>query len=212
MDGSPFDRSVGIFYINTGHGSVTVDGDVDRDEFVEQLWALFLPNGKLVRAGNAAHFLGEKFGSGLADQPPDDLSDGKGADSTIGFGGGNDSRREICAEDLCWDVSCGESPEGFPHAITWVSVKFGHPSPVLVPSTTRSRGSVGGREFGGEQELAEEALFVFFSEGKGLCVTSLRLGLGVQLGPVSLNVSSWGHSADALDQLACSPTIPVFHS
>ena len=179
---------------------------------MEQLWALFHPNSKLVRAGNAAHFFGEKFGCGLADQPPDDLSDGKGTDSTIGFGGGDDSRREICAEDLCWDVSSGESPEGFPHAVAWVSDEFGHPSPVLVPSTTRSRGSVGGREFDGEQELAEEALLVFFSEGKGLCVTSLRLGLMVELGPVSLNARSWDHSADALDQLACSPTVPVFHS
>ena len=110
---------MGIFHINAGHGGVSVDGDVRRDDFVEQLWALFHPNSKLVRAGNAAHFLGEKFGSGLADQPPDDLSDGKGTDSTIGFGGGDDSRRETCAEDLCWDVSSGESPEGFPHAVTW---------------------------------------------------------------------------------------------
>ena len=83
---------------------------------------------------------------------------------------------------------------------------------MLVPSTTKSRGSVGGREFDGEQELAEEALLVFFSEGKGLSVTSLRLGLRVELGPISLNVRSWGHSADAIDQLACSPTVPVFHS
>ena len=99
-------------------------------------------------------------------------------DSTIGFGGGDDSRREVCVEDLCWDIGSGESPEGFPHAVTWVSVEFGHPSPVLEPCTTRSRGPVGGREFDGEQELAEEALLVFFSEGKSLCVTSLRLGIG----------------------------------
>ena len=175
---APHSTAPWAFFTSTLAGGVSVDGDVGRDDFVEQLWALFHPNSKLVRAGNAAHFLGEKFGSGLADQPPDDLSDGKGTDSTIGFGGGDDSRREICAEDLCWDVSCGESPEGFPHAVAWVSVEFGHPSPVLVPSTTRSRGSVGGREFDGEQELAEEALLVFFSEGKGLCVTSLRHGLG----------------------------------
>ena len=116
------------------------------------------------------------------------------------------------AEGLCWNVSSGESPEGFPHAVTWVSVKFGHPSPVLVPSTTRSRGSVGGREFDSEQELTEEALLVFFGEGEGLRVTNLRLGLRVELGPVSLYVRSWGHSADALDHLACSPTVPVFHS
>ena len=83
---------------------------------------------------------------------------------------------------------------------------------MLVPSTTRSRGSVGGREFDGEQELAEEALLVFISEGKGLCVTGLRLGLRVELGPISLDVSSWANSADALDQLACSPTVPVLHS
>ena len=189
-----------------------MDGDVGRDNFVEQLWAMFHPNSKLVWAGNAAHFLGDEFGSGLVDQPPDDLSDGKGTDSAIGFGGRDDSRREMCAEDLCWNVSSGESPEGFPHAVTWVSVEFGHPSPVLVPSTTRSRVSVGGREFDGEQELAEEALLVFFSEGEGLCVTSLRLGLRIEFGPVSLDVSSWGHSADALEQLACSPTVPVFHS
>ena len=60
--------------------------------------------------------------------------------------------------------------------------------------------------------LLSLAVRVFFSEGKGLCVTSLRLGLRVELGPVSLDVSSRGHSADALDQLACSPTVPVFHS
>ena len=136
LGGLPFDRTVGVFHINTGHGGVSVDGDVVRDNFVEKLWALFRPNGKLVRADDAAHILGEEFGSGLADQPPDDLSDGKGADSAIGFGGRGDSRREICAEDLCWDVGSGESPEGFPHAVTWVSVEFGHPGPVLVPSTT----------------------------------------------------------------------------
>ena len=146
-----------------------MDGDVGRDDFVEQLWALFSSQRQTGAAGDAAHFLGEEFGTGLADQPPDDLSDGKGTDSAIGFGGGDDSRREICAEDLGWDISSGESPEGFPHADTWVSVEFGHPSPVLIPSTTRSRGSVGRREFDGEQELAEETLLVFFSEWKGLC-------------------------------------------
>ena len=151
---------------------------------VEELWALFHPNSKLVRAGNA--------GCGLADQPPDDLSDGEGTDSAIGFGGRDDSRREISAEDLCWNVSSGESPKGFPYTVTWVSVEFGHPSPVLGPSTTRSRGSVGRREFDGEQKLAEEALLVFFSEGEGLCVTSLRLGLRVELGPVSLDASQLG--------------------
>ena len=164
-----------------------------------------------MQAGHAAHFLGEELGSGLTDKPPDDLSDGEGTDSAIGFGGENNSLREICAEDLSWDVGSGESPEGFPHTVTWVCVEFGHPSPVIVPSTTRSHGSVGGREFDGEQELAEEALLVFFSEGKGLGVTNLRLGLRIEFGPVSLDVSSWGHSADALDQLACSPTVPVFH-
>ena len=132
----------------------------------------------------------------------------KGRTPPLGFGGKDDSRSEICAEDLCWNVSSGESPKGFPHTVAWVSVELCHPSPVLVPSTTRSRGSVGGREFDAEQELAEEALLVFFSEGKGLCVSSLRLGLRVELGPVTLDVSSWGHSADALDQLACSPTVP----
>ena len=184
-----------------------MDGDVGRDNFVEKLWALFHPNGKLVLAGNAAHFLGEEFGSGLANESSDDLSDGIRADSAIGFGGRDNSLREICAEDLCWDVGSGESPEGFPHTITWVSIKFGHPRPTLVPSTTRSRGSVGGREFDGEQELAEEALLVFFGEG----VADLRFGLGIEFGPVSLDVSSGGHSADALDQLACSPSVPVFH-
>ena len=98
LDGPPFDRSVGTFHINAGLGGVSVDGDVGRDDFVEQLWALFHPNSKLVRAGNAAHFLGEKFGSGLADQPPDDLSDGKGTDASIVFGGKDDSCRKICAE------------------------------------------------------------------------------------------------------------------
>ena len=141
-------------------------------------------------ARHAAHFLGEEFGSGLADQPPDDLSDGKGTDSTIRFGGGDDSRREVCAEDLGWDIGSGESPKGFPHTVTWVSVKFGHPRPMLVPSTTRSRGSVGGREFDGEQELAEEALLVFFCEREGLGVAGLRFGLGAELGPVSLDVGS----------------------
>ena len=148
----PFNRTVGVFHINTGHGRVSVDGDVGRDDFVEQLWALFRPHGKLVWASHAAHFLGEKFGSGLADWTSDDLSDGKGTDSTIGFGGGD--------EDLGWDIGSGESTKGFPHAVTWVSVEFRHPCPMLVPSTTRSRGSVGRRKFDGEQELAEEALLV----------------------------------------------------
>ena len=59
---------------------------------------------------------------------------------------------------------------------------------MLVPSTTRSRGSVGGREFDGEQELAEEALLVFFGEGDGLGVASLRFGHGIEFGPISLDV------------------------
>ena len=95
--------------------------------------------------------------------------------------------------------------------MTWVSVEFSHPRPMLVPSTSRARGSVGGREFGGEQELAEEALLVFFGEGEGLGVAGLRFGLGIKFGPFSLDIGSGGHSADALDQLACSPTVPVFH-
>ena len=65
------------------------------------------------------------------------MSDGEGADSAIGFGGGDDSRREVGTEDLCWYVGCGESPKGFQHA-----------------STTKSRGSVGGGKLDGEQELA----------------------------------------------------------
>ena len=97
-------------------------------------------------ARHAAHLLGEKLGGGIAYESSDDLSDGEGADSAIGFGGGDDSRREVGTEDLCWDVGCGESPKGFPHASTRVSVKFGHPRPMFVPSTTRSRGSVGGRK------------------------------------------------------------------
>ena len=87
----------------------------------------------------------------------------KGRTPPLGLVAGDDSRRKVCAEDLCWNVSSGESPKGFPHTVAWVSVEFGHPRPVLVPSTTRSRGSVGGREFDGEQELAEEALLVFIS-------------------------------------------------
>ena len=82
---------------------------------------------------------------------------------------------------------------------------------MLVPSTTRSRGSVGGREFDGEK-LAEEALLVFFGEGEDLGVAGLRFGLWIKFGPISLDVGSGCHSADALDQLACSPTVPVFHS
>ena len=135
----------------------------------------------------------------------------KGRTPPLGLVAGTISCRKICAEDLCWDVCGGESPKGFPHAVTWVSVKFGHPSPMLVPSATISRGSVGGRDFDGEQELSEEALLIFFSEGEGLGVAGLRFGLRIELGPISLDVSSWGHSADALDQLACSPTVTVFH-
>ena len=118
------------------YGGVSVDGDVGRDDFVQLLWALFHPHSKLVGARHAAHLLGEKLGGGLAYETPDDLSDGEGADSAIGFGGGDDSRREV--------VLCGESPKGFPHASTRVSVKFRHPRPIFIPSTTMSRGSVGG--------------------------------------------------------------------
>ena len=35
LDGPPFNRTVGIFHIDTGHGGVTVDSDVGRDDFVE---------------------------------------------------------------------------------------------------------------------------------------------------------------------------------
>ena len=135
-----------------------------RDDFVEQLWALLHPNSKLVRAGNAAHFLGEKFGSGLADQPPDDLSMAKGRTPPLGLVAGTIRAARYVPRDPGWDIGSGESPEGFPHAVTWVSVEFSHPRPLLVPSTTRSRGSVGGREIDGEQELAKEALLVFFCE------------------------------------------------
>ena len=158
LDGSQFNAPWAFFTSTLAMAASRWMATWGETIFVEKLWALFHPNCKLVRTGNAANFLGEEFGCGLADQPPDDLSDGKGTDSAIGFGGRDNSRSEICAEDLCWDVGGGESPKDFPHAVTWVSVKFGHPGPMLVPSTTRSRGSVGGREFDGEQELAEEAL------------------------------------------------------
>ena len=36
-------RTVGIFHIDAGHGGVSVDGDVGRDNFVEWLWACFIP-------------------------------------------------------------------------------------------------------------------------------------------------------------------------
>ena len=62
------------------------------------------------------------------------------------------------------------------------------------------------------ENLMASALLVFFSEGEGLGVTGLRFGLGIELGPISLDVGSGCHSTDALDQLACSPTVPVFHS
>ena len=45
---SPLNRTVGIFHIDTAHGSVSVDGDVGRDDFVEWLWALFHSHSKLV--------------------------------------------------------------------------------------------------------------------------------------------------------------------
>ena len=64
---------------------------------------------------------------------------------------------------------------------------------MLVP-TTRTRGSVGGRELDGEQELAEEALLVFFGEGEGVRDTGLRFLLRVELGPVSLDISGGCHS------------------
>ena len=83
---------------------------------------------------------------------------------------------------------------------------------LVLSTTTRSRGSGGGREFDGEQELAEEALLVFCGEGEGLGVAGLRFGLGIEFGSVSLDVSSGGHSADALDQLPRSPSVTVFHS
>ena len=66
--------------------------------------------------------------------------------------------------------------------------------------TQVSGGFVGGREFDGEQELAEEALLVFFGEGNGLGVAGLRFGHGIEFGPISLDVGGGGHSADALDQ------------
>ena len=63
---SPIRPTPWAFFTSTlAMAASSVDGDVGRDNFVEQLWALFHPNSKLVRAGNAAHFLGEKFGSGL---------------------------------------------------------------------------------------------------------------------------------------------------
>ena len=40
----PFNRTKGIYHVNAGHGGVSVDGDVGRDNFVEQLWALLHPN------------------------------------------------------------------------------------------------------------------------------------------------------------------------
>ena len=61
---------------------------------------------------------------------------------------------------------------------------------MLTSPTTRSCGSVGGREFDGEQELAEEAQLVFFSEVEGLGVTGLHFGLEIELGPISLDVGS----------------------
>ena len=188
MDGSPFNRTVGIFHINAGHGGVSVNGDVGRDNFVEQLWALFHPNGKLVRAGNAAHFLGEEFGSGLADQPPGDLSNGEGADFPVRFGGGDDAGREVGAEDLCWDVSSG----GFPNACTEVSIASCHPFPMFVPATPRSGGSALGGNFDGEQEWQRKICLSSSVKGECLRVDGLRFGLRVKFGPVSLDVGGGG--------------------
>ena len=56
--------------------------------------------------------------------------------------------------------------------------------------------------------LEGENLMASRSWQRKLC---LRFGLGIEFGPVSLDVGSGSHSADALDQLACSPPVPVFH-
>ena len=150
---------MGVFHIDTGHSGVSVDGDVDRDNcgllmlrtFLERSFAVALQTNLLMTCPMA-----------------------KGRTPPLGSEAGT-----IRAARYVPRISVGTSAvaslqKGFPHAITWVSVKFGHPSPMLVPSTTRSRGSVGGREFDGEQELAKETLLVFFSEWEGLGVTDLR--------------------------------------
>ena len=47
-------------------------------QFCGAALGLVSSHSKLVWASHAAHFLGEEFGSGLADYPPGDLSDGEG--------------------------------------------------------------------------------------------------------------------------------------
>ena len=150
------------------------------------LWALFHPHSKLVWAGHAAHFLGE-FGCGLANGRLMTCPMAKGRTPPLGLVAGTIRAARYVPRDHGWDIGRGEPPKGFPH-----TVEFGHPRPMLVPSTTRSRGSVRGEggEFVGEQELAEETLFVFFGEGEGLGVTGLRFALRIEFGPVSLDVGS----------------------
>ena len=170
LDGSPLDRAVGVFHIDTGHGGVTVDSDVAETILWRSSGPCFIPTANWCGLVMLRTFLVRSLAVALQTSRLMTCPDGEGADSAIGVGSGDNSRHEVSTENLRWNVGSGESPKGFPHAVAWVSVEFCHPSPVLVPSTTRSRGSVGGREFDGEQQLAEEALLVFFGEkGESRC-------------------------------------------
>ena len=122
----------------------------------------------------------------------------KGRTPPLGLGGGDDSRREVCAEDFSWDIGGGESPKLFPHAITWVTVEFG-PS----KSSARTGNLIASKSW-------QRKLCLSSSVKARVSVSPVRvLGSGSSF---LLTSAAGGHSTDALGQLACPPTVPVFHS
>ena len=77
LDGTPFNRTMGVF--SHRHWPWRRLGGWRRGprRFCGEALGLVSSPRQLVWAGNAAHFLGEELGSGLADQPPGDLPDGE---------------------------------------------------------------------------------------------------------------------------------------
>ena len=135
-NGSPFRSSLSVLDVDAGLGSVRMDGDLGRDSLVEYLWAWFHFCRILVRSG---HW--------FVNQSMDDLSDGDWADSTVRFRAGHDVGGQVGAEDLRRDIGGGVLPEGFLDAPYLVSIVCGYPFPMLVPTTSRTRGSVQRRKF-----------------------------------------------------------------
>ena len=179
MNGTPFDRSVGVFHIDTGHGGVSVDGDVGRDNFVEELWALFHPHRANWRGLVMLRtFLVRSLAVALQTSRLMTCPMAKGRTPPLGLVAGT-----IRAARYVPRISVGTSAVASLQKASHTQ-SHGSPSNSVIQvqcSYLPPPGPVAlleGENLMAKQELAEEALLVFFSEGRVSVLPVCVLGSG----------------------------------